>query len=209
MQEIPFDSWVGKILWRRDRLPTPVFLGFPCGSAGKESACNVGDLDSVPGLGRFPAEGKGYPHISILAWRIPMTVWFMGSQRGGANWVASIFFHFPGPAATRLSPRPHLWLFPLLPPVGFCFIWGSCCGLPLNDFRVCDYMDHHKWVLWVNPPLLPLFLLLYQLFKMRNGSSGLTRSLLWPTPQTLSTLPHTRISGETSLNFLFLAVAPW
>ena len=28
----------------RDRLPTPVFLGFPCGSAGKESACNVGDL---------------------------------------------------------------------------------------------------------------------------------------------------------------------
>ena len=39
-----FDSWVGKILWRRDRLPTPVFLGFPCGSAGRESVCNVGDL---------------------------------------------------------------------------------------------------------------------------------------------------------------------
>ena len=39
-----FDSWVGKICWRRDRLPNPVFLGFPCGSAGKESACNVGDL---------------------------------------------------------------------------------------------------------------------------------------------------------------------
>ena len=74
MQEIPFDSWVGKIHWRRDRLPTPVFLGFPCGSAGKESACNVGDLDSVPGLGRFPAEGKGYTHVSILAWKIPMTV---------------------------------------------------------------------------------------------------------------------------------------
>ena len=33
--------------WRRDRLPTPVFLGFPCGSAGKESACNVGDLGSI------------------------------------------------------------------------------------------------------------------------------------------------------------------
>ena len=31
-----------------------VFLGFPCGSAGKESACNVGDLGSIPGLGRFP-----------------------------------------------------------------------------------------------------------------------------------------------------------
>ena len=35
--------------------------GFPCGSAGKESTCNVGDLDSIPGLGRSPGEGKGYP----------------------------------------------------------------------------------------------------------------------------------------------------
>ena len=49
------------MLWRRDRLPTPVFLGFPCGSAGKESTCNVGDLGSIPGLGRSPGEGKGYP----------------------------------------------------------------------------------------------------------------------------------------------------
>ena len=36
-------------------------LGFPCGSAGKESACNVGDLRSIPGWGRSPGEGKGYP----------------------------------------------------------------------------------------------------------------------------------------------------
>ena len=35
------DSWVRKIPWRRDRLPTPVYLGFPDGSVGKESACNV------------------------------------------------------------------------------------------------------------------------------------------------------------------------
>ena len=34
--------------------------GFPCGSAGKESACNSGDLGSTPGLGRSPEEGKGY-----------------------------------------------------------------------------------------------------------------------------------------------------
>ena len=33
----------------------------PCGSAGKESACNVGDLGLIPGLGRSPGEGKGYP----------------------------------------------------------------------------------------------------------------------------------------------------
>ena len=61
IQETWFNSWVGKIPWRRDRLPTPVFSGFPCGSAGKQSACNVGDLGSVPGLGRSPGEGKGYP----------------------------------------------------------------------------------------------------------------------------------------------------
>ena len=56
-----FDSWVGKMPWRRDRLPTPVFLGFPCGSDGKESACNAGDTSSIPGLGRCPGEGIGYP----------------------------------------------------------------------------------------------------------------------------------------------------
>ena len=36
-------------------------MGFPGDSNGKESACNVGDLSSIPGLGRFPGEGKGYP----------------------------------------------------------------------------------------------------------------------------------------------------
>ena len=36
-------------------------MGFPGGSAGKESACNAGDLGSAPGLGRSPGEGNGYP----------------------------------------------------------------------------------------------------------------------------------------------------
>ena len=40
---------------------TPVFLGFLGGSASKESACNLGDLGSIPGLERSPGEGKGYP----------------------------------------------------------------------------------------------------------------------------------------------------
>ena len=52
-----FDSWEGKILRRSDRLPIPVFLGFLCGLAGKESAYNVGDLGSIPVLGRSPGEG--------------------------------------------------------------------------------------------------------------------------------------------------------
>ena len=58
MQETPVDSWVGKIRWRRDRLPTPVFLGFLGGSAGKEFACSARDLGSILGLGRSPEEGK-------------------------------------------------------------------------------------------------------------------------------------------------------
>ena len=41
--------------------PTPIFLGFPCGSAGKESTYNAGDLGLIPGLRRFSGEGKGYP----------------------------------------------------------------------------------------------------------------------------------------------------
>ena len=61
MQRPQFDSRVKKISWRRDRLPNPVFLGFLRGSAGKESIHNAGDLGSIPGLGRSPGEGKGYP----------------------------------------------------------------------------------------------------------------------------------------------------
>ena len=59
MQEAQFDSWVRKILWRRDRLPTP--LGFSGGSDGEESACNSGDLGSIPGMGRSPGGGHGNP----------------------------------------------------------------------------------------------------------------------------------------------------
>ena len=36
-------------------------MGFPGSSAGRAPTCNAGDLDSIPGLGRFPGEGKGYP----------------------------------------------------------------------------------------------------------------------------------------------------
>ena len=49
------------------------FWDFPCGSAGKESTCNVGDLGLIPGLGRSPGEGKGSP-LQYAGWRIPWTV---------------------------------------------------------------------------------------------------------------------------------------
>ena len=51
--------------WRRDKLPTPIFLGFLGGLAVK-------DLGSIPGLGRSPGEGKSNP-VHFLAWEIPWT----------------------------------------------------------------------------------------------------------------------------------------
>ena len=61
MQEARFNSWVRQTCWKRHRPPAPVFLGFPGGSAGKESSGNAGDLGSIRGLGRSPGEGNGYP----------------------------------------------------------------------------------------------------------------------------------------------------
>ena len=71
--------WIGKIRWRRDRLPTPVFLDFPGGSAGKESAYNVGAW--VQSLSwEDPLEKGKTTHSSILAWRIPWTVYSVELQ---------------------------------------------------------------------------------------------------------------------------------
>ena len=68
-----FSLWVGKIHWRRDKLPTPVFLGFPCGSAGKESACNVGDLRLLPGVGKIPWRRAWEPTPVFLPGESPWT----------------------------------------------------------------------------------------------------------------------------------------
>ena len=48
MQENPVQILGWEDPLERDRLPTPVFFGFPCGSAGKESTCNAGDLVLIP-----------------------------------------------------------------------------------------------------------------------------------------------------------------
>ena len=61
MQETRFDYWLRKMPWRRDRLPTPVFTGFPAGSVGKEFTCNTRDLGLIPGLVRSSGGGHGNP----------------------------------------------------------------------------------------------------------------------------------------------------
>ena len=69
-------------------------LGFPGGSDGKESACNVGDPGSIPGSGRSPGEGYGNP-LQYPCLGNPMD--------RGAWWVA---VHAIAKIATTESPHP-------------------------------------------------------------------------------------------------------
>ena len=66
-------------------------LGFPLWVSWSRIPCKAGDLGSIPGLGRSPGKGKA-THSSILAWRIPWTVWSMGSQRVRHDWVTFTFW---------------------------------------------------------------------------------------------------------------------
>ena len=61
MQDTPVQFLGQEDPLERDRLPTPVFMGFPGGSDGKESAYNVGDLGLIPGSGRSPRGVHGNP----------------------------------------------------------------------------------------------------------------------------------------------------
>ena len=62
--------------------------GLPDGSVSKELACKVGDLGSIPGLGRSPEKGKA-THSSILAWRTPWIV-----HGAAKSWTRPSDFHF-------------------------------------------------------------------------------------------------------------------
>ena len=67
MQETPVQFLGQEDPPEKGKATTPVFLDFSCGSIGKESACNTGDLGWIPGLGKSPGEGKGCPlHYSGL-----------------------------------------------------------------------------------------------------------------------------------------------
>ena len=113
-----------KICWRRYRLSTLVFLGFPGGSAGKESACNVGDPCWIPGLGRSPGEGNGYP-LSIPAWRIPWTVWSVVAK----SWTWLNDFHIPRNEIDDL--------------VTLCFTWGVIVKL-FSRASLLFYIPHQQ-----------------------------------------------------------------
>ena len=89
------DSWIRKIPRTRDRLPTPVFLGSPRGSAGKESTRNAGNLGSIPGLGRSPREGRGHPlQYSGLENCVDYIVHGVAKRQ---TTLSNFYFHFHSP----------------------------------------------------------------------------------------------------------------
>ena len=98
-----------------------LFLGFPAGSNGKESACNAGDPGSIPGLWRSPGEGNGYPlRYSCLgnpmdrgAWLV--TAWWISFLRVLTiviefilihNWDVSVCFFKICTHIWKLEPKP-------------------------------------------------------------------------------------------------------
>ena len=98
------NSWVGKTPWRREWLPTPVFLGFPGGSAGKESACNAGDLGLIPGLERSPGEGNSYP-LQYPGLENPMDCRVHWVAKSG-KWLSDFHFHFQRPSEGSQLAQP-------------------------------------------------------------------------------------------------------
>ena len=76
--------------------------GFPSSSAGKESACNARDLGLIPGLGRSPGEGKGYP-LQYFGLENPMDCIDHGAQRVRHDWAACTCLRYTS-SAFFLSP---------------------------------------------------------------------------------------------------------
>ena len=112
-----WETWVGKIPWRRERLPTHIFwprefhglnshkeldtseqlslFSFPGGSVGKEATCNAGDLVSTSGSGRSPGEGNGnqlqYSCLEVSMNRGACKATVLRLQRVKHNWATNTF----------------------------------------------------------------------------------------------------------------------
>ena len=99
-------------------------MGFPCGSAGKESTCN--DLDLIPGLGRFPGEGKGYPlQYSGLESSMDCIVHGVAKNRTP---LGNIHFHFRANGKETSISTEH----PLCASTGLCSMAVMSKGFELR-----------------------------------------------------------------------------
>ena len=123
MQETPVWLLGQENQLRRDRLPTWVFLGFVCASAGKEFACDAGDLGLIPELGRSPGEGKGYP-LQYSCLKNSMD-WIVLGVAKSQTWPSDFHFHIErrradveAEASIFWSPDANCWLIGKDPDAG-------------------------------------------------------------------------------------------
>ena len=93
-----------KLIWHQSKLCIISIVSFPCGSAGKESTCNAGDLSLIPGLGRSPEEGKGYP-LQCSGLENSMDCIVHGVTKS-LIWLSSILSFFSIVTSTGNCPRP-------------------------------------------------------------------------------------------------------
>ena len=125
--------------------------GFPGGSAGKESACNAGDLGLIPTFGRSPGEGNSYPP-SILIRRIPWTeepggLQSMGSRRVLACWPLPKTHIISSPSeyqwieASLVAPRVKC-----LPATWETWVWSLGQEEPLEK----EMATHSSTLAWKN-----------------------------------------------------------
>ena len=122
-------------------------LGFPGGSAGKEFACKAGDLGSIPGSGRSPREGNGYP-LQYSGQEISMYCIVHGVAKSW-TWLSDFHFH----PACKLNKQgddkqPGRTPFP---------IWNQsvvpCPGLTVASVIVAPYRFRRRQVRWSGIPI--------------------------------------------------------
>ena len=98
--------------WPEVRIPYIAYwdvllMGFPDSSVGKESTCNAGDLGSIPGLGRSPGEGKGYPlQYSGLENSMDYIVHAVAK-----NWTRLSYFHLLSDVSSIVHHHMNIYYF--------------------------------------------------------------------------------------------------
>ena len=108
--------------WKKAK-KSQCYISFTCGSAGKESTCNAGDLGSSHWVGRCPEEEKVYP-FHILTWRIPCTSQWGHKELDTTEWLSLTF-------STLYLPQMwitiHLHFMTFLHFLQDWLVWSPCC----------------------------------------------------------------------------------
>ena len=197
MQETPLWFLGQEVPLEKGQATHPVFLGFPSDSAGRESTCSAGDLGLIPGLGRSPGEGNGYP-LQYSGLEISMDYIVDGVAK---SWTQLSDFHFHFQSETRgkhiISRWPRCCLFESelgnlflsdflmspqkgLLPLWICVsggdTWGQTPGvpssLPCAQTLRCIFLHH-----WAPSALLSLW------FKwVSPGAASSALSFMWKEP---------------------------